>query len=267
MVSMGNLNWFFKYLIYKITSRHRRCFGLHSPFLYNFCDKVLKDKNKYSEKYAEIKKIVKKLERSSQHLPYSDYGSGSKINRRSLQSIKSIIRTSGIPQKYGKVLYNLIDYKKSSHILELGTSLGISTLYLAMHKHSPDVLTIEGSEERAQVAWNNFYNKGLTNVEVYIGNFTNNLDDILKSRENFDLVFIDGDHSESALLRNFYELQSHINEKSVIVLDDIHWSGSMERAWKKICDDENTTSTIDLFRLGIVFFDKRLSRQNLIINY
>jgi len=68
-------------------------------------------------------------------------------------------------------------------------------------------------------------------------------------------------------LKNFYHLHHHLHEKSIVILDDIHLSSSMERAWRKILRDDKVTLTIDLFRLGIIFFDTKLSKQNLIINY
>jgi len=178
-----------------------------------------------------------------------------------------VIRTSGLPAKYGKVLFNLAAYYKFTHILELGTSVGTSTLYMSMAYPDSKVLTIEGSKERAEFASDLFNQMGLSNIEVHIGNFTEELNVILRNRVKFDLVFIDGDHTEKAVLKNFYHLHHHLHEKSIVILDDIHLSSSMERAWRKILRDDKVTLTIDLFRLGIIFFDTKLSKQNLIINY
>ena len=48
----------------------------------------------------------------------------------------------------------------------------------------------------------------------------------------------------------------------MIVVDDIHHSEEMERAWKEICGDERVTSTMDLYQMGLVFFDKHYWRRN-----
>jgi hypothetical protein len=57
-------------------------------------------------------------------------------------------------------------------------------------------------------------------------------------------------------------LAEKTHEKSVIVVDDIHHSAEMEEAWKEICADERVTSTMDLYQLGLVFFDKHYWRRN-----
>jgi hypothetical protein len=41
----------------------------------------------------------------------------------------------------------------------------------------------------------------------------------------------------------------------------------MTNAWEAIKNNDKVTATIDLFRLGIVFIKKELSKQNFIIRY
>lgn len=60
-------------------------------------------------------------------------------------------------------------------ILELGTSLGISTSYLASVNSESNIFTIEGSEEIAKIAKNNFKELELTNVRSISGNFDSEL--------------------------------------------------------------------------------------------
>ena len=53
-----------------------------------------------------------------------------------------------------------------------------------------------------------------------------------------------------------------MHEKSVMIVDDIHYNEEMERAWREICEDERVTSTMDLYQMGLVFFDKNYWRKN-----
>ena len=57
------------------------------------------------------------------------------------------------------------------------------------------------------------------------------------------------------------------NNKTILVFDDIHWSGEMEQAWRYIKESKKTTVTIDLFFIGIVFLDKKLSKEDYIIRF
>mgnify|MGYP003352416256 CR=1 FL=1 len=42
---------------------------------------------------------------------------------------------------------------------------------------------------------------------------------------------------------------------SVMIFDDIHWSEGMQSAWKRICGDPRVMLSIDLFSMGMAFFN------------
>ena len=81
------------------------------------------------------------------------------------------------------------------------------------------------------------------------------------------MFFIDGNHRKNPCLQYFYQCLQHIHNDSVLIFDDIHWSGEMEQAWKEIQDHPSVTVTIDLFRMGLVFFKKGLSKEDFIIHF
>jgi hypothetical protein len=45
-----------------------------------------------------------------------------------------------------------------------------------------------------------------------------------------------------------------MNDHSIFIFDDIHWSLEMEQAWEQIKMNPEVRCTIDLFFIGIVFF-------------
>jgi predicted O-methyltransferase YrrM len=73
---------------------------------------------------------------------------------------------------------------------------------------------------------------------------------------NIDLLYIDGNHRYEPTIRYFEEAWPHLNEYSVVVFDDIHWSSEMEKAWHQVIKDPRITLSIDLFFIGLVFFRK-----------
>jgi len=79
------------------------------------------------------------------------------------------------------------------------------------------------------------------------------------------LVFIDGDHKEKSVMDNISVILEVVNKDSVIILDDIHLSQGMNRAWSKIIEMPGVTLSIDLFRMGILFFRTGMYKQHYVM--
>ena len=76
------------------------------------------------------------------------------------------------------------------------------------------------------------------------------------------MAFIDANHTYAGTRVYFNVLAEKMHEKSVMIVDDIHYNEEMERAWREICEDERVTSTMDLYQMGLVLFDKNYWRKN-----
>jgi len=146
--------------------------------------------------------------------------------------------------------------------LELGTSLGVTTAYLASVNSNIKCVSLEGSTEIANIARDNIDYLGITNIKIIEGNIDETLDIALSEFETLDFVFFDANHKKEPTLKYFNKCLELINENSIFVFDDIYWSKEMEQAWKEIKKNKNVTSTIDLFEMGIVFFKKYLPNSN-----
>ncbi|MEI2748358.1 MAG: hypothetical protein V9E88_06345 [Ferruginibacter sp.] len=58
------------------------------------------------------------------------------------------------------------------------------------------------------------------------------------------------------------------NASSVFIFDDIHWSAEMEEAWEEIRKHPAVTLSIDLFFIGLVFFDPSIKvKQEFVIQF
>ncbi|MFM7823858.1 MAG: O-methyltransferase, partial [Bacteroidota bacterium] len=148
------------------------------------------------------------------------------------------------------------------NILELGTSLGISTMYLSAANPSAKVITVEGCPKTAAHARDNFSKLGLENIESLVGDFDDQLPSVLNRTNSLGLVYIDGNHTYEATVRYFHTLLPKCGNETCIIFDDIHWSAGMENAWKEISNNSRVTMSVDLFYFGIVFFDSRLSKEH-----
>jgi predicted O-methyltransferase YrrM len=156
---------------------------------------------------------------------------------------------------------------KPETILELGTSLGISTLYLESAAPEAKLITLEGCASTAELAADHFRQSGLKNISIYTGEFSTVLPGYLAKQHKIDFAFFDGNHTYIATTGYFRQCLPFAGENTVFVFHDIHWSQGMLKAWKEICRDDSVRVTIDLFDIGLVFFNKGLSKQDFIIRF
>lgn len=263
---MKNLNLLLHYCKYKIFSRHKYGHGIHSPFVFDLITTVFNDKSRYEE-YDEVEKVRDILSASDKEIPVTDYGAGSKILKTESRKIKDIVKYSAVSRKFGQLLFRLVKYFKSGTILELGTSLGLSTMYMAKAHRNSRIISIEADKKLARIARQNFHEAGLLNVDVINNSFENALPGIIKGLDERSFIFIDGDHEKGSTLQYFNQIAVKSESNIIIVLDDINWSDGMREAWKEIKSDPRVTVTVDLFFMGIVFFKKGIQKQNFVIKY
>ena len=227
--------------------------GVHSPFVFNFITQVLNDK-RFFYCYETIEMVRQQLKNNNTLLTLEDFGAGSRIHTHTQRSISAIASSSLKPKKYSQLLFRMVNYFQPSTILELGTSLGITTAYLACGKADAQVITMEGAKAVAAIAQQNFKSLRLKNIELVTGNFDHTLPGTLEQLSSVDFAFIDGNHRLQPTLHYFNLLLPKVHEYSVLIFDDIHWSSEMEEAWNTIKAHEQVRLTIDLFFIGIVFF-------------
>jgi predicted O-methyltransferase YrrM len=196
-----------------------------------------------------------------------DYGSGSGRLKSNLRKISDIVKYSSIPARYGSLLANLSAEFGRGGVIELGTSLGVSASYLASMSANTAIYTIEGCPETAKIADDNFRELKLDNIKIYNGTFDDMLGVMEEKKICPGLVYIDGDHSGESVLKYFYRIAAISDSETVIVMDDIHSSREMGSAWNIIKQYEKVTLSIDIFRMGMIFFRKGLTRDDIIIRY
>ena len=244
-----------KYLRYYLASSNGRGHGTHSPFIFDFITKVLNDNSPYKE-YKQAEGLRKRLLSDSRMFIVEDFGAGSGVLKEHERSIKSIARNAAKSKKYGQLLFRIVKYYQPATILELGTSLGITTTYLSLANPASKIVTMEGAKEIAAIAKLNFRQLAISNIELVEGNFDNTLPDVLKGTNTVDFAFIDGNHRQIPTENYFQMLLPHLHNDSILVFDDIHWSKGMEQAWETIKNSPDVRCTIDLFFIGIVVFRK-----------
>lgn len=239
-------------------------YGIHSPFVFDFIQNVLDDsKEYYAFKSIEIER--QKLLLNRKMIQVDDFGAGSKnsLTNATSRHINDIARTSLSSSKKGRILFQIAHHYKRMKILELGTSLGISSAYLASANSQSQLYTLEGSVEIAKIAESVHSHLKLKNIQYHIGRFSDTLPTLLN--DTFDLVFLDGHHEYNAVLAYFEILRPSLSQDAIVIVDDIYWSKGMEKAWNELKQQDIVTASVDLFDMGILFLRSGLSKQDFCI--
>ncbi len=259
------MNLFFQIkslLTYRLKSRHRKGFGIHSPFVFHLLNYVIFEKNPFYA-YTQIEQVRKSLLKEGTIVELTDFGTGNK----SESSVANIARSSLESPKFGQLLFRLVNFFQSQNVLELGTSLGVSTMYLAMPSSASKVITMEGSKSLCDIAERNFKNADVDNVEIVCGNIDKNLKDVIDKFPQLDFVYFDANHTREATLRYFEICLQKTHKETVFVFDDIHYSAEMDSAWNEIKKRDNVRLSIDLYHFGLVFFNTDLPKQDYIVAF
>jgi predicted O-methyltransferase YrrM len=253
-----------KYLIYRLFAKHRYGHGIHSPFVYSFIRNVLVEARD-DEVLKEVRKWHRHIRNKEIELRGKQYGAGSKyFRKKKARKIKA--GKISVSEKYGRLLYHIIKHFRPEQIIELGTGSGVSTAYMAAALGSGECISVEGNSERKKFAEKHLARLSLKNYSLISSDFDSFLKNFTPSDHSF-LAFIDGNHTYSATMRYFHFFRNFTNGNTILIFDDIRWSRGMEEAWKEIIADNRVVVSIDLFKMGILFFNPSVTSQNLIINF
>jgi predicted O-methyltransferase YrrM len=242
-----------KYIHYYFTAFNGKGHGMHSPFVFQFILHVLNNKCGYQPP-QKIEALRRQLLSDSRMLEIEDLGAGSRVAATKHRSVQQLAKSALKSEKYAQALFRIVKHYQPRTIIELGTSLGITTSYLSSGNPSAAITTIEGSKAVAGIAKENFNKLELENVRLLQGNFDEVLPTVLTQLSSIDLAYIDGNHRYQPTINYFNQLLPKIHNDSILVFDDIHWSAEMEKAWEEIKQHPEVHCTVDIFFLGFVFF-------------
>jgi predicted O-methyltransferase YrrM len=236
--------------------------SIHSPYFFDFYEKVILNK-KQLVGFAEIENVRNNLLNSSLEIEVKDLGAQSTHFKNEKRALSKVAETSISPRALCELLFRLVNYMEATSILELGTSAGVTSLYLAKQPQSK-VVTFEGNKALINIARTNFESFETRNIKLIEGNLDITLSDYLQNPAKIDFVLMDANHRYEPTVRYFNLLTKRIAQKGIIVLDDIYHSEEMAKAWKELSRHELVYGSVDLFRCGILFFDPALNRQHFV---
>ena len=237
--------------------------SLQAPFIFDFYQQVLNNKS-LSTSMNQVIKLRESLLKNHQQIRVTDFGTGGTKSRA--RSISGMARKSHQP-KVSRMLFHICRKYSPNSILELGTNLGLSTLSMAAGAQQAEIITIEGCPEISKLAQKHFSTLNLSHIELVTGNLDKVLPQVLSRLNTIDLLFIDANHRYEPTIKYFEQCLPCCHAQSMVVIDDIHHSSEMERAWDEITQHPQAKITVDLFQAGLVFFNPHLSKTHHVVQF
>lgn len=238
--------------------------AVHSPFVFSLITKCFYDKKNKAE-YSILDNYRQDLIENKSNIEVTDFGAGSKVFKSNTRTVAQIAKTAGISKKRAYLLYRITHYFQPENILELGTSLGLATSALALGNPKASITTLEGCANTIAIAKNQLQKFNINNVKSITTKFSTYFTTHNAQLTTHNLIYFDGHHSKKATLDYFEKLLPTIDNDTVWIFDDIHWSAEMEAAWKIIKKHPKVSVTIDTFQWGLVFFRREQPKEHFII--
>jgi predicted O-methyltransferase YrrM len=256
-----------RFISFLMTAKSKH--GIHSPFVFDFVTKVLNNNTQYPA-YNKIEEQRQRLLHNNNLIEIVDFGeaAGASGYITALKKVKDVAKRSAISHKQGQLLHRTIRHFKPEILLELGTSLGVSSMYQLSAASDSFYIGMEGCATTAAIAERNLEKFGdETSYSLVIGNFDVMLPGVLEKLDKIDYAFIDGNHTYESTLKYFNDILPLLNKNSVVIFHDIHWSTGMEKAWLEIINHPAVTISIDIFHMGFVFFREGVTKQDFKVRF
>ncbi len=244
-----------------LQSRGLKGFGIHSPFLFHLVTMVINQKYPYYH-YARIEQLRKTLKQNKTNLLLTDYGTGGQAQRTRKTTIANIASKTLKPAKQAQLISRLVNHFNPNTILELGTSLGLTTAYMAAINSDTNIISLEGCPEVSKIAQHNLASLNITNVKIITGPFNQTLQGAVDSLKPLDFVFFDGNHSGTATLQYFETCLPHLSTNAVLIFDDIYANPGMLQAWNAIINHKTIRVSLNCFHFGIALTNPNLSYEH-----
>ena len=239
--------------------------SIHSPFLFDLYNKVFSNSVFISKKmhktFASIEKERTRLKADQTQVAITDFGAGSRVSKETKRTVASLTKSGLMSAHWAQSLHRMADALRVESVLELGTSLGITTAYLATVPSVQKLVTLDGCHGSLAVAkgvWQNLNVKNTAGVE---GRIEETLPEVLKEFHP-QLIVIDANHQYDAVMDIFNTIKPILTENSIVVLDDLYWSDSMARAWQDLQNDDSVYQSLDFFWQGWLFFRQGQAKEH-----
>jgi len=248
------------YLLYLIKAGNAH--GLHSPFVFRLFNDVCHSESWFYA-FDELESERQSLIENQQEIEQKDFGSFGKGETKKT-TISNLARSSLMPPHYAQILFRLVNFLQPEQIVELGTSFGLTTAYLGK-AHGSNILSFEGATSLVHLAKDLLDRNQVNHVELVEGAIDDTLPAYLQKLEFVDLAVLDANHTYEATLRYVNWILPKLKPGSCLIVDDIYWSPGMTMAWDELRARPEFNVTIDIFRMGLLFYKRDQLKEHFVL--
>ena len=215
--------------------------------------------------FPEAEQLRRELLRDKRRISVRDLGAGSRAMPTTERQIAAMARHALASRKEAERLYRLAQWTGAQNLLELGTSLGLTTAYLARARPQAVVHTLEGCPNTLDYARQHFERLGCSNIKTHSGDIAERLPEVLVGLPRIDFLLMDANHRYRPTLAYFTLCLPKLHADSVVVVDDIYWSKEMTAAWNALKARPEVSTSVDIFTMGLLFFHHRHPKQDFVL--
>lgn len=213
--------------------RHRKGYGVHSPFAYNLITDVIQEQRPFYF-FDELKSLHRKASK----------------------------RSSGHSLRVEKLLFRLSNWWQPELIIEFGNGNGVSVCALASGNLKASCIMFcqtEANDEMVRLI------EQCKNAELVANaSTTMPVKELHLHPSAPTLVHV----THTANYREACDsLLAVANEQTLLVIEGIHDNEEKRKWWKQLQLDNRVGITFDLYETGVVFFDLTKQKQHYIVSF
>ncbi|MDD4514413.1 SAM-dependent methyltransferase [Massilibacteroides sp.] len=231
--------------------RYRKGHGVHSPFVFNFITKVIDERAPYY--------CLNDIELTRRKIFYEE--------KKDTLPLRELIQQSVISSRCGALLMRITNYFKPHTVFQIGSVTGFASLYLSSYSSNVETFVLEEIPERVSANRLVFDKHKAKNIQLIEDNCRDNLAQMLKNKENPDLIYFDFLNDTDLNRYAFETCLPYCGETTVLIIAGIKANKEMEKFWEELLSHPQVGVTIDVFEFGIVFFNLKLHKKNYIVSF
>jgi hypothetical protein len=156
-------------------------------------------------------------------------------------------------RRHFRELFRITNYHKPANCISVGSATAACTMLLARPSVAHHAIAPAGMTAVCQAM--------LDNAGCNIVHNTEQLPAIIDKVGEIGMLYLDAGTTADAytLLR---AALPHTNKNSVVIVDGINRSKSIQEWWQKLVDDSTTVITYDMYSYGMLIFDKERIKQH-----
>ena len=228
----------------------RKGYGVHSPFVFDLITNVIEEKSFYYA-YHDISLIREQLIQKKRFIDYN----GEQIN------LKKALRKYGISKKEGEFLFRLTNHYKPRTILSISSSGGLAPLYLSRYGSNVECVTLEYETDLYDLAVHFLNRETNTSHYIWLCSYYDFYPPKISMFNQIDCIYMGKELGVNSLYYSFNQCIPLIHDKTFCVLAGIHSSTEKLNYWNELCQHPNVTVAVDLYQMGLLFFDPKLNKR------